>query len=354
MASKQKTVADSKTDDAPSVLVVDPCSLEESVLSTPAYGAITARYRKDGNALLTREENALLLRGDANFDAVFALPASDGWRRWIGPRALGMLAELRKRSFDLVIDLSGDREARFVARLAGAGAFHSIIDDPAIGETYANLPAAERLEAKMAFLGGIGCPSRRRAPVLIPSRGDLRYVLDLLEGTGLSDRSRFLVVAPSPAWLDVLSPETMAETIDRIADEHPELAVIYAGNKAVKDYVDTAVSAARVRPSIFYLTPRHFAAFATMCDLIVGSDGLQSLIATAVGTRMVGIFGGPVDEDDPAGPHPIDAETLVPFLLENLKTAESTDKREPRRRYYESDLFRKNHRDANMFLHTAP
>jgi ADP-heptose:LPS heptosyltransferase len=341
--------------DPESILVVDPCSMEEAVLSTPAYAALASRFCGAARALWTEDDVALLLRGDPHFGDVYGLPTYEGPASWMGFRLLHSVRALRRRRFDWIIDLSGRTEVRALTYVLGARTLKSVAGG-AESAPAADADASTRVERKMALLERIGCPARRRTPVLLPAQGDERYVEDLLAGTGLKGDRRFVVFAPSPAWNRVLPPEALAAVVDGLVAERPDLTIVYCGSPDVSRYLDAARSAGGYKPSAFFITAGHFAAFAALCELVVGAGRLHSLLAAAVGAKMIGVYGDRVQEDADATDDtaPIAPAALLAVIRENIDAATRTKENAPRRRYYESESFRAGHRDANLFLHTAP
>ena len=340
-----------------SILILDQCPTEEAVLSTPAYAALADRFRAATRALVCGEETARLLRGDPRLNDVIGIPPGLRFRDWINARSLRLVVALRGNRYDLAIDLTdGARMARLASVLgvpatvgiAGAGRAHHLTHPVRLDP-----PAADPLGRKLALLERLGCPSRRRRPVLVPARGDERYVLDLLRGTGLDARGRFLLISPTPKWEAILPPLALAGVVDAIGAEHPALATFFAGSAGCRDYVERAAALCGRRPSVLYLSPGHFAAFAAISDLVIGGEGLPSILAGAVGAKVVGVFAG-ASHSAGDGDRPIDAASLLNLVREALADDPREARHAEKRRYYEQDDFRRARGEANLFLHTAP
>ena len=361
MTPKKRTEPDPTpivlSDEPRSLLLLDPCSTEEAVLSTPAYSAVGSRFREAKRALVTAEENARLLCGDPNFHEVIGIRTGFQVRDWLNARSLRLIFTLRRSRYDAAIDLTDGARMAPVASLLGipiriglAGAAssrhltHAVSLDPV---------PADPLKRKLALLERLGCPSRRRRPVLFPAPGDERYVRDLVRGTGLEARGRFLVIAPTPNWPAILPPRALAGVADAIGAEHPSLAVFFAGHHGLKDYINETVSLCGRRPSVLHLSPNHFAAFASISDLVIGGEGLPSLLASAVGAHVIGVFAS-THGSDPQDDLPIDATSLLALVRGGLAGNAPTVRRTEKRRYYEQEDFRRTRGEANLFLHTAP
>jgi ADP-heptose:LPS heptosyltransferase len=353
-------VSDSPTDrvtapeTARSILILDPCPMEEAVLSTPAYSAIAARYPEARHALVTLEENARLLRGDPHLEEVIGVPPGRQFGDWASVRTLRLVFLLRKQKYDLAIDLTGDARMAGIAALLGIPVRIGPAGETANRHLTHAVPIApgiaDPIDRKLSLLESLGCPTRRRQPVLIPSRGDEQYVLDLLRGTGLDARGRFLLVSPSPRWPLILPPPVLASVLDGIAAQRPSPSVFFAGTPTLKDYIDATVSLARVRPSVLFLSPGHFVAFAAIADLVVGGEGLLSLLATAAGARVIGVYSG----TGVGASLPVAAASVTALVREGLAAGPPQARRTLKRRRYEQDGFRRSRGDANLFLHTAP
>ena len=339
-----------------SILLLDFAGLDEVVPSTPAYQAIKRRFPTSLLTLLTRQTNVPFLSGDPTFYEVVGV--SDNSKGGNPPftETLRTIMAFRRRGYEMAVDLNGTPFNAFLLHMANVPRRFGNISDRGSRYLTDNLEVATHshnpLLRRLSLLEKIGCTTRRRKPVIHPSPGDERYIDDLLLATGLGKKDRFMVIHPALEWNNAFPPHQMIKVIDWVAGEKPGLAVFLSGSENNRLYVEEVAHGCAVRPSVFYLGLSRFAAFVKRCDLFIGDEGIHTILAAAVETRVVGLY---LQENsirsDTAIP-PMNSEILIDILKNEFSRVESSTS--PKRRYYESEEFRRMRKENNLFLHTSP
>lgn len=344
-----------------SILILDPCSIKEAILSTPAYAAISRKYFSARRALVTSEESVHLFRSDPNFQDVIGIHKISRGINWLNWQSINLIFTLRKHKYDLSINLSQSVEmSRFASMLNTPIRVGVAKDSKKDFLTHRLDPTGlpdDFLERKIALLSSLGCLSRRRRPVLVPAYGDERYILDLLEGMSLNNHEQFIVIVPDKSWPELLPTVELAKTIDSIQEQMPEIKIfIISGDNQLNTYITKTEKACDQRPGVLYLSPNRFMAFVARCDFMIGAPGIESLIANAVGTNVFGLDGQLIEPnfEITAEEAKAEPERLVQQISERLADSSHKQKQEQQKRYYDSPMFRKTHKEANLFMHTAP
>lgn len=110
-----------------SVLVIRLSAIGDIVMALPLLAALRARYPAAHISWLVQPECQDLLAADPRLDAVLVWPKGEWLRLWRGGHWIQLGAEVRdfrrqlkRHSFDLVLDLQGLLKSGLMARLTGA------------------------------------------------------------------------------------------------------------------------------------------------------------------------------------------------------------------------------------------
>lgn len=274
------------------VLIIQLRRIGDVLLATPIFRALRMAWPTAEITLLLETPFEPVVRHNPHIDHVIALPRKQSLRR-----NMKAILDLRKRRFDVVIDLLGKPRTALWSWLTGAprrvgfaekGRCLFYTDSVAIADplAYSACHKAELLKP----LGIEATDWRLEFPVHESDRHATRE-----EIATLPPRSRLFAVAPGSRRDDKLwMPECFAETADRIADEHQMLPLFVCGPGE-----ESQVEAVRARmksPSWFNANrpslPRVQATL-EQCALFVGNDTGLRHMAVAAGIPTVAIFGQP-------------------------------------------------------------
>lgn len=270
------------------VLVTRLNYLGDVVLSLPMVDALRRAYPEVEIDYLTREPAATLLRGDARFARVLT------WRDGVRP-ALGMVAELRARKYDAVIDLYSNPRSAWLSWLSGA---RVRIGGDRRGRRYlythrVSPPRGLAVsEVFMRYATPLGVNGPALKPELALGVAESDAAEAVLENAGAPESEAGRIgVHPGGKWPVKRWPTAhFAELVDHLATRAVRV-VVFTG----PDERDATVELARrVRAPVTILDPmdiRMTAAVISRLDAMVACDGGIMHTSVAVGTPTVGIFG---------------------------------------------------------------
>jgi len=208
---------------------------------------------------------------------------------------------LRRKKFDLAIDLFGNPRSALLTRLAGArvrvgparenrGWLYTVqVQDDGAPKT--------AIEFHNQFIKAVGIePAADRPEIVLTGdeKREARIYLQWLcrEGAPRDAHKPIIGIHPGATWpAKMWLPERFAELADRIVAKLGAQVVVTAGpneSGTVKAVVDHAVSNITV---VQNLPLRQLAAIISQCAVFVSNDAAPMHIAAAVGTPTIGLFG---------------------------------------------------------------
>jgi lipopolysaccharide heptosyltransferase II len=264
------------------------------VLTTPIVRSLRNAYPDAYIAYLGEKEAVSLLENNPNLNEIipfdFHRPALLEQARVAGL--------LRRRKFDLAIDLFGNPRTALLTFLSGAGVRVGpdrkgrgrlytirVRDDgaPKSAIEFHNqslraagiLPTADRTEI---FLTGEEREAGRRdvEESLKRNRGDSRPVVGIHPGA----------TWPAKRWL----PDRFAGLADTL-DRRGASVVLTAGARDAETIAEVRSASRKTHPVLLNLPLRRLAAAIAACDAYVTNDAGPLHIAAAVGTPTIGLFG---------------------------------------------------------------
>ena len=267
------------------------------VLTTPVIRSLRTAlphayiaYLGDRNAVSLLEHNPFL-NEIISYD--FSRPTmQEQWRvAWL----------LRRRKFDVVIDLFGNPRSALLSYLSGAQVRVGP-DRKGRGRFYTlRVRDDGKPKTSIAFhnqsLTAIGIQPSTVTTELFLTTGEREQAwkaLNILLSGGVSARGSTPIVClhpgatwPAKKWL----PERFAELADRLHVDHG-VRVVLTGGPGDADTVAEVCRYARTAPCPVGLLPlRQLAALLSHCSAVVSNDAGPMHIAVAVGTPTIGIFG---------------------------------------------------------------
>ncbi|MFL6566527.1 MAG: putative lipopolysaccharide heptosyltransferase III [Burkholderiales bacterium] len=266
------------------------------LLAAPVLSALKARgVEVDA---LVYEDTAPMLQGHPALSQLHVVG-----RKWKADGALSRLlkerrlfADLKKRSYGLVVHLSEQPRGAWLARtlgarysvapkIAGRGAFwaksftHLFPIAPRRHMVEVNLDALRRIgvqpepaERKVAFVPGLDAEKKARGLVNEP----------------------FIHLHPASRWhFKCWPPQKNAELIDRLAAEGHRVVMTAAPDPEETALIEAILAKAKSRPLNLAgkLTIKELGALAGRATLFVGVDSMPMHLAAAMGTPTVALFG---------------------------------------------------------------
>jgi lipopolysaccharide heptosyltransferase II len=298
-----------------SILVVRLYFLGDVVVSIPVFEALKRRFPEAEVSVLVKRRARDVLAGNPNIDEIIVYDAVENYH---SPVWLWKLArELRRRRFDLAVDLTGDHrssllllfaEPSFTVGFSHAGFGLGRILDRSVPYR-ASGHVADHFVSAVETVGATlpGTP----VPRIYLSADELRSARELLAESGLARDSDYIVIAPGAGGpLRVWPAERFGE-VAALAKERLGLSTAVAGSPKDKGLVEDVVAASDgTAVSLGGRTSvRELAAVAAGAVALVGNDSGPLHVAAAVETPIVGIL-GPTTQDT-WGPRAVERRLLT-------------------------------------------
>jgi lipopolysaccharide heptosyltransferase I len=302
------------------ILIIKPSSLGDIVHALPVLAGLRERYPQAHISWLVAGGFAGLLRDHPMLDDVIPFDRRRFGRMWWNPRAhldfWRFVRELRRRRFDLVVDLQGLFRSGFLARATGAAQRIGLADARETAWIFysrrARCPADARhaVERNCAVADLLGLRVRPPRFPLEASPAAIAGVRELLRETTGDEVPHFIAVLPGARWPSKLwPPQRFAELIDRLHAEGRPRGVLLgaAEDRAVAGAIVESAKCPPINLVGRTTLPQLVAALA-LADLVVAHDSGPMHVAAALGRPIVAIF-GPTDPGR-TGPYAADVRIM--------------------------------------------
>jgi predicted lipopolysaccharide heptosyltransferase III len=276
------------------VLIIKLRYLGDVLLSTPVLAALRTAFPQARLSMLVNPGTEAMLAENPHLDEVLIV------ERGRSPlRQLRFVAALRRRRFDLVVDLTDGDRAAIVSRLTGAAVrvgFNR--GDRWRGRLYTHLVPMRQQPVSMVrqhlmALETLGIPVAPSPPVLNVRAADESAALDALAAAEIAPAERFVAVHPGARWWFKSWPaDRFAGLIDYIQGKLGLKVVLLGGDQehgiatAILGHVEIGC-----RSLVGRLTLLELAALLRRAALFIGNDSGPMHIAAAMGTPVIGLFG---------------------------------------------------------------
>lgn len=288
------------------LLIIKLRYIGDVLLATPTLRAIKTAQPDVRITMMVNRGTEDVLSGNPDLDEILVLDKGSLAAQW------RLIAGLRRRRFDTVIDLTdGDRSA-FLSWISGAPVRIGFNDEQRWrGRCYTKVvqPAPgvqHRIERDLAALALLNIEASSMTPHLQLTPEDENSADQLLDQLGIQ-RSRVIVVLQPGAryWFKAWPAERFAELADRLTFEY-SCQVLIGGSSQDIDLAQQIRQVAKSNPVVIAgrTTIKQFAAIARKSALFVGSDSGAMHIASAVKTPVVALFGpsNPLEWSPRGGP----------------------------------------------------
>jgi len=284
------------------ILIIKFSSLGDVILSTAALRAIREKFPRCSHHIS-------LLVGEESRDAVLRCPFIDELlvcdlkSRDKGLRGLFNLSEmLRKKNFDLVIDLQNNRKSHILSYLSGArlrygfdnGKLSFLLNHRIANDTPLMLPVPHQFRILSMF----GIESGDARLELWPSKEDENYIEEFLLAEWLSSSQKIIGIniSASAKWLTKNWP---AQNILKLCSElnRRDMRVVVTGtDKDLKaaQFLVNSLKGAKIINACDRTTINQLASLIKKCSVYISADSSPLHIAAAVHTPVVALF-GPTD-----------------------------------------------------------
>lgn len=286
------------------ILIIKLKHLGDTLTTTPVIGGIKTFWPEARISYLVNPGSEELVRHHPDVAEVLTVPRQGGVARQVA-----LIRALRRRRFDLVLELSGGDRGAFLAWLSGASVrvgYQPRSRGPVDRRLFFTHRVTSRVETKhtvdyhLDALRVLGVEPGRQPMTLHWPRESEDRVRALLEEGGIRPGAAYAVVHPSSRWMfKAWRPEGNAEVIDYLSREMGLTVVLTSAPEAKElDYVRSVLAHVRTKP--LDLTGRlaltELGAVIAHASLFFGVDSLPMHMAAAVNTPSVVLFG-------PSGEH---------------------------------------------------
>lgn len=275
------------------ILMIKPSAIGDVVHTLPILNLLRKRFPNAKISWLLTPACAGLLEGHPMLDEIILFERKRFGESWRNPSAakglFSFARDLRDRKFDLVIDLQGLLRSGWLTWQTGAPVrvgFANAREFAWIAYTHRVKIATMQQHAIERYLRvaeALGCG---RAPVEFPfatNDADRQHVATLL-----ADIGPLAVLLPGTNWATKRWPiDYFAQLVAPLRENH-RLAVVVAGGPDVS-------SLAKLIPDAVDLTGktnlRQLTALLERADLVIANDSGPMHIASALGKKLITIFG---------------------------------------------------------------
>jgi predicted lipopolysaccharide heptosyltransferase III len=275
------------------LLIIKLRYIGDVLLATPTVRAIKAARPDVRITMMVNRGTEDVLSGNPDIDEIVVLDKESLAAQW------RLIAGLRRRRFDTVIDLTdGDRSA-FLSWISGApvrigfndehrwrGRYYTQVIQPVPGVRH-------RIDRDLEVLKPMSIQAGSKDPQLWLTQGEENSADQLLDQLGVQRLQSIVMLQPGARyWFKAWPPERFAELADRLTSQYG-CQVLIGGSDQDIDLAQQIRQMAKSKPIIMAgrTTIKQFAAIAKKSALFIGSDSGAMHIATAVDTPVVALFG---------------------------------------------------------------
>ncbi len=288
------------------ILVIKLSSLGDVILSTAALKAIRTNFGRSGpgagysiSFLVGDETKDVLLRSPHIDELLVAdFKAKDRGLRGI----LSLGRGLRKRGFDIVIDLQNNRRSHILSLLSMAPDRYGYADrklgfllNRGIKD---DKDRADPLTHQFRILRGLGIEQDDYSLELWPSQEDENYITELLSSQWIKPHQKIvgINISSSSRWESKSWP---LEHLVKLCEElgKVDMRVAVTGVEIDRERANLVCASAK-DPKVINLcaktTINQLACFIKRCAVYISADSSPLHVASAVGTPFIALF-GPTD-----------------------------------------------------------
>lgn len=286
--------------DAPRILILKPSSLGDIVHGLPVLAAIRSSRPESRISWLVARAFAPFLQNHPAIDELIIFDRTRFGKMWFNPFAtrdfLKFVRDLRRRRFDLIIDLQGLLRSGLLARLAGAGRRVGFADAREGGWLFythrvapppSAVHAVDRNLAVAAALGMRGAPPTFDLGITDAEMTAARSIL------GSVADAPFAAILPGARWSSKQwRKDGFASVIDHL-ENNERLRCIILGGPDDAPLAASIAAACTTRPSNLagQTTLRELTAILSLAARVICVDSGPMHIAAALGRPITAIFG---------------------------------------------------------------
>ena len=288
------------------ILLIRLRNIGDVLLMVPTIRAFREAFPRAHIAALVNAGTQDMLTGNPLLNEVLVFDP-----RWktlpYGPRIIQetkFLWKVRRRKFDVAINLTeGDRGA-FLCLASGAGKKIGLFRKDSslwwkkrVFHDFISIPdwKAHTVEQMLEFPRSLGLPVRDKRVEIFFSGDDQERISRLLEEAGVGGEYPLVQVHPTSRWLfKCWNDEHMAKVIDALEMSGKVRVVLTSGSEEKEmRKIGTILEYCQTSPINLAgkTTLKQLAALSARCRMFIGVDTAPMHIAAAVGTPVLALFG---------------------------------------------------------------
>jgi heptosyltransferase III len=275
------------------ILIIKLRYIGDVLLATPTVRAIKAARSDARVTMMVNRGTEDVLSGNPDLAEIMVLDKGS-----LAAQSR-LIAGLRGRQFDTVIDLTdGDRSA-FLTRISGAPVRIGFNDEHRwrgryYTEVVQPVPSVRhRIDRDLEALKPLSIEAGSKDPQLWLTPEEKNSADQLLSQLGIQRSQSMVILQPGARyWFKAWPPERFAELADRLTDQYGCQVLIGGSDQDIglaQQIREMAKSTSIIMAG--RTTIKQFAAIAKQSVLFVGSDSGAMHMASAVGTPVVALFG---------------------------------------------------------------
>ena len=287
------------------VLVIKLRNIGDVLLSVPAIRAIKESIPGVSVSALVNSGTEEMLTGNPLLDEVLTFDRSikSGSLRKRGSGELKFIKMLRKKGFDMSVDLTGGDRAAIIGCLIGAR-FRLGYDPGGAGfigkkffYTHVAKTPPERTHTVLRDMGlpaAFGLKTSNMSVEIFTTPDEDSFVKGLLAKNGIGPETPYVHVHPTSRWLfKCWNDKSIAAIIDLFANEGLRVVLTSAPDKRETDKIKAIKAKAKTTPVDLSgaLRLKHLASLSRGAALFFGVDSAPMHIAAASGPPVVALFG---------------------------------------------------------------
>ncbi len=284
------------------ILIIKLTSLGDVILSTAALRAIREKFNRDNfkiSFLISDESKGILLRSPY----IDELLVCDLKNKDKGIRGLWNIGRvLRKKNFDIVIDLQNNRASHLLSYFSGCinryGYDNKKLSFLLNNSIKIDKAALDPVTHQFRILKMLGIDLLDNRLELWPSSEDQKVVDELLNSQWLSQTQKLvgLNISASKRWSTKIWPiEYMVCLIQEL--EAKDIRVVITGTQddlALAEELTNVLKNTKIINACGKTSINELAALIKKCDVFISADSSPLHIASAVGVPFIALF-GPTD-----------------------------------------------------------
>lgn len=276
------------------ILVIKLRYLGDVLMCTPVLASLRAAFPEAFLSMLVNSGSEAMIAENPHLNEILLVERSPS-----PLRQLRFASGLRRRRFDLVIDLTDGDRAAILSRVTGAPIRVGFNREGRWrGRLYTHLVRAPQQPTSMICqhlmsLDTLGIPVAESRPLLWVRQEDEMTAVAALAAMGIEPGERFVAVHPGARyWYKRWPAERFAGLIDFLQGKL-DVKVVLLGGSQDRETAEAILGrlGTGARSLVGRLGLLEMAGLLRQAALFIGNDSGPMHVAAAMGTRVVGLFG---------------------------------------------------------------